>query len=95
MSRPPADLGNRRPGPDRITDRGYWAASQLAYWRRRIADSQLEAVETNLVWLDRFVALGIRDFPPALRLTPGRVDRLRAAMLERGFEWQKRLQAAS
>ena len=95
MSRPPADLGNRRPGPDRITDRGYWAEEMLAYWRRRIAGAQLEAVETNLVTLDRvraIVALGPGPLRPA---TFSRLDRLRAAMLERGFEWQKRLKAAS
>jgi hypothetical protein len=81
-------LSRLRPGRDYTG--GRWSPAQLDLWAAAIARSQLEAVESNLVAIDRLVAL-VPSPRRRAEYSDARLDRLRAAMLERGFEWQKRL----
>jgi hypothetical protein len=82
-----------RPGRE-LVDRDYYAPETISYWRRAIARAQLEATERNLTLLDqvRATATGFPwRFWRGAAVTATDFDRLRAGILERGFEWQKAL----
>jgi hypothetical protein len=73
-------------------DRPHYAAAQIRHWQLAIARSQLEGVELGLTLLDRVLAILARrpDLDTDSEFSRARLDRLRAGMLERGFEWEKR-----
>jgi hypothetical protein len=91
MDRPPGDLGARRPSSDGSTPRRARRAysGRGAEIAQAIARAQLEPVERNLVELDRVRAIVDPDDSRRAGWRPIDFERLRAGLLERGFEWQK------